>query len=117
MRPPSPVTLFAAATAAYAANVSLGTGVAVGLVHTRRFRWVHHALYISTSVLAGAAASSLLWSGSRAGWRLLPAAVPLVVVARVSARSRQHPMVALSAAPFFAASLVRAIQEQQHGVS
>ena len=116
MRAPSPVALFAAAGASYAANVALGSAVAARLVDTRRFRWVHHALYVSTSVLAGSAASTLLWSDSRAGWRLLPAAVPLVVVARVSARSRRHPVVALSAAPFFVASLARAIQEQ-HGVS
>ena len=116
MRPPRPVVLFTAATTAYALNVALGTAVAARVVDTRRFRWVHHALYVSTSVLAGAAASSLVWSGSRAGWRLLPAALPLAVVPYVSARSRRHPVVALSAAPFFVSSLVRAIQEQ-HGVS
>lgn len=116
MTPPRPLVLFAAATASYVANVALGSAATRGLVH-RRFRWTHHALYVSTSVFAGAATSSVLWSGSRAGWRLLPAAVPLVVVAQVSARSRRHPVVALSAAPFFAASLVRAIQEQHHGVS
>ncbi len=117
MRAPRPAALFVAATTTYALNVGLGTAVALRLVDTRRFRWVHHALYVSTSVLAGTAASSLLWSDSRAGWRLLPAALPLVVVSQVSARSRRHPVVALSAAPFFVTSLVRAIQEQQHGVS
>lgn len=117
MTSPRPVVLFAAATASYAANVALGSAVAVRLVDTRRFRFVHHVLYVSTSVLAGAAASTLLWSNSRAGCRLLPAVVPLVVVGFVSARSRLHPLVALSAAPFFVGSLVRAIQEQQHGVS
>jgi O-antigen ligase len=117
VRPPRPVALFTAATVSYVANVGLGSAVAVHLVDTRRFRWVHHALYVSTSVLAGVAASTLLWSDSRAGWRLLPAALPLLVVSQVSARSRRHPVVALSAAPFFLTSLVRAIQEQQHGVS
>jgi hypothetical protein len=116
VRAPRPSTLFTAATVSYAANVALGSAVAARVVDTHRFRWVHHALYVSTSVLAGAATSSLLWSDSRAGWRLLPAALPLTVVARVSARSRRHPVVALSAAPFFVTSLVRAIQEQ-HGVS
>lgn len=116
MRPPRPVALFTAATTAYTLNVGLGTAVAARVVDTRRFRWVHHALYVSTSVLAGAAASSLVWSESRAGWRLLPAALPLAVVPYVSARSRRHPVLALSAAPFFVSSLVRAIQEQ-HGVS
>ena len=96
--------------------MTLGTAVATRLVDTRRFRWVHHGLYVSTSVLAASAASTLVWSDSRAGWRLLPAALPLVAVSQVSARSRRHPVVALSAAPFFVSSLVRAIREQ-HGVS
>jgi hypothetical protein len=117
VRPPRPATLFTAATASYVANVGLGSAVALRLVDNRRFRWVHHALYVSTSLLAGAAASTLLWSESRAGWRLLPAALPLVVVPYVSARTRRHPVVALSAAPFFVTSLARAIQEQHHGVS
>ncbi len=107
--------LFAAATTSYVANVALGTAVATRVVRTHRFRWVHHALYVSTSVLAGAAASSLLWSGSRAGLRLLPAALPLAAVPYVSARSRRHPVVALSAAPFFVAGLAAALREQ-HGV-
>ncbi|SDU87740.1 hypothetical protein SAMN04488544_1332 [Microlunatus sagamiharensis] len=115
MSGPRPVVLFAAATTSYVANVALGTSAATGLVRTHRFRWVHHAVYVSTSVLAGAAASSLLWSPSRAGLRLLPAAVPLAVVPYVSARSRRHPLLALSAAPFFVASLTAALKEQ-HGV-
>ena len=112
---PRPTVLFAAATTSYAANVALGSAVALRLVELRRFRWVHHALYVSTSVLAGAAASSLLWSRSRAGLALLPAALPLAVVPYVSARSRRHPLVALGAAPFFAAGLAAALREQ-HGV-
>lgn len=117
MRPPRPVTLFGAAAASYTANVALGSAVAVGLVRTRRFRWVHHALYVSTSTLAAAAASTLLWSRSRAGWRLLPAAPSLVLVAVLGARLPRHAWVASSAAPFFASSLVRAIQEEHRGVS
>ena len=115
MRPPRPVVLFAAATGCYAAKVALGSAVALRLVDTRRFRWVHHTFSVGTGVLAGSAASSLLWSDSRAG-RLLPAALPLTVVPRVSARSRRHPVVALTAAPFFVSSLARALLEQ-HGVS
>ena len=109
-------TLVRAAATAYAANVGLGLAAATHVIDTSRVRWVHHALYISTSVLAAAAASSAVWSPSRAGWRLLPAALPLAVIPYVSTRSRRHPLLALSAAPFFVASLVRAHQEQ-HGVS
>lgn len=100
--------LFTAAATSYLANCALGASVATGLVRTDGFRWVHHALYISTSTIAGAAASSLLWSRSRAGWALLPAAVPLLLIPRISARSRRHVVVAASAAPFFGAGLVQA---------
>ncbi|MCU1424887.1 MAG: hypothetical protein JWM51_1178 [Microbacteriaceae bacterium] len=100
--------LFTAATASYAANCALGTAVASGVVDTREYRWVHHALYVSTLVLSGAAASSLLWSRSRAGWVLLPAAIPLSVIPSLGARLPRHPAVALAAAPFFIASLIYA---------
>ena len=103
-----PAWLFTAATASYAANCALGAGVASGRVHTGRAHWVHHALYISTSALAAAATSSLLWSRNPAGWVLLPAALPLAVIPRISARSRRHVGVALSAAPFFVGSLIKA---------
>lgn len=116
MRTPRPAVLFGAATASYAANVGLGLAVALRLVDTSRVRWAHHALYVTTSVSAGAACSSLVWSPSRAGWRLLPAAVPLAAIPYVSARSRRHPLLALSAAPFFAASVARALREHR-GVS
>ena len=104
----NPAALFTAAAASYAANCVLGASVAARLVDTSRVRWVHHGMYITTSTLAAAAASSLIWSRSKAGWLLLPAAVPLAVIPYAGTRGRRHPAVALSAAPFFLASLVRA---------
>ena len=103
-----PAILFTAAATSYAANCAVGAGAATRLLDTSQVHWVHHALYICTSTLAGAAVSSLVWSPSRAGWALLPAAVPLVLIPRVSARSRGHVALALSAAPFFVAALVEA---------
>ena len=103
-----PAILFTAAAVSYAANCALGAGVATKVVHTGRAHWVHHALYICTSTLAGAAASSLFWSTSRAGWLLLPAGVPLALIPQISSHSRRHILVALTAAPFFAASTIKA---------
>lgn len=103
-----PAILFTAAASSYVANCALGLGVATRMVNTSRAHWVHHALYICTSTLAAAAASSLIWSRNRAGWWLLPAAVPLAVIPQISSHSRRHVLVAASAAPFFAAGLVRA---------
>ncbi|MCU1638103.1 MAG: hypothetical protein JWL94_750 [Microbacteriaceae bacterium] len=104
----NPAIFFSAATASYAANCVLGIGVATGRVHTGRARWLHHALYVCTASLAAVAASSLVWSSSRAGWRLLPAAVPLAVIPHAGSGSPRHILVALAAAPFFVASLIKA---------
>lgn len=104
----NPAPLFTAAAASYAANCALGAGVALGLLDTRGAHWVHHALYTSTVVLAASAASSLLWSRSRAGRALLPALVPLALIPALGTHNRRHLVVALSAAPFFVAGLVRA---------
>lgn len=104
----TPAVLFTAATTSYAANCALGVAVATGTLRTGRAHWVHHALYISTATLAGVAASSLFWSRNRAGLLLLPAAVPLVLIPAISSHSRRHIVTALSAAPFFVASLIKA---------
>ncbi|MFC0678386.1 hypothetical protein ACFFGH_11095 [Lysobacter korlensis] len=107
-RSANPAVLFTAATVSYAANCLLGVSVATRLIDTSRVRWVHHGMYIATSALAAAAGSSLVWSRSKAGWVLLPAAVPLAVIPYAGTRGRRHPAVALSAAPFFLASLITA---------
>lgn len=103
-----PAILFSAATASYVANCALGLSVATGVLDTTKVHWLHHGLYTCTSTLAGAAVSSLVWSRSTAGWWLLPAAVPLALIPHLSARSRRHPALALSAAPFFAAGTIKA---------
>ncbi len=89
---------------AYAANCGLGLAVASGRVHLGGFRWVHHALYVLTVTTTGLGALALLQRRDRALLRLLPVALPLALVPRVPARSRGHVLVALSAAPFYAAA-------------
>lgn len=104
----NPAVLFTAATTSYAANCALGAGVATGRLNTGNAHWLHHALYVCTITLAAAAVSSLAWSGNRAGWALLPAAVPLAIIPYAGSRSKRHVLVALTAAPFFVASLIKA---------
>lgn len=103
--------LFLVATAAYAVNCALGASVAARLIDTRRFRWLHHALYIVTCATAAAAVAVGLSRGSRASGRraalaLLPAAAPLAAIPYLGTHSRRHPLVALAAAPFIVAGLV-----------
>ncbi|WP_368496717.1 hypothetical protein [Herbiconiux sp. A18JL235] len=111
-----PRVLFTAAATSYALNCGLGASVAAGVVHTGRFRWVHHALYIATSILAGTAVGVTVLKRAlgrsatdvRPAVALLPAAVPLTLIPGISARTRGHAALALAAAPFYAAALALA---------
>lgn len=103
--------LFAAATAAYAANCALGAAVAGRLIDTSGFRWLHHALYILTCATTAAALSSFLWARPRRASRhaaltLAPALVPLAAIPYAGTRGLRHPLIALTAAPSIVAGLV-----------
>ena len=103
-----PRLLVTAAASSYAANCALGGSVATGLLDTRGYRWLHHALYIATSTLTAAAVASLLARRDPAGWMLLPALVPLAAMPRASARTPRHARTGLSAAPFYLVTLYQA---------
>jgi hypothetical protein len=103
-----PRLLVTAAAGSYAANCALGASVATGLVDTRGYRWLHHALYIATSTLTATAVVALLVRRDAAGWTLLPALAPLSALPRTSARTPQHARTGLSAAPFYLLTLYRA---------
>ncbi len=97
-----------AASVSYATNCALGVFVATGLVNTRGHRWVHHALYVATSALTGAATIGLLVRGDRALWPLLPTVPVLVALPRARAGTPRHATIGLSAAPFYLLTLIRA---------
>ena len=104
--------LVSAAAVAYTLNCLLGTSVALRLVDTRGYRWLHHALYAATCVLSLLAVTGAFWAVPRRTAResaalLLPAAVPLAAIPYLGTHSKRHPIVALVAAPFFLASLIR----------
>jgi hypothetical protein len=103
--------LFLAAATAYGANCALGAAVAVRIVDTRNFRWLHHLLYIATCLTTAVALSAGLWGSPRrpsrrAALALLPAAAPLAAIPYLGTHTRRHPLVALAAAPFVLAGLV-----------
>ncbi|HLL61805.1 MAG TPA: hypothetical protein VK401_02070 [Propionibacteriaceae bacterium] len=100
--------LVTAAATSYAANCALGTSVATGLLDTRDYRWLHHALYLATSALTGAAVVALVARRHPGGWTLLPTLLPLAALPRASARTPRHARLGLSAAPFYLATLRRA---------
>ncbi|WP_194421386.1 hypothetical protein [Microbacterium abyssi] len=113
--PSTAVPLFAAAAVSYAANSALGSAVAVKLIDSSGFRWLHHALYIITCVAVAAAVGVGWWARPQSANRpaamaLLPAAVPLTAIPFVRTHSRRHPLVALAAAPFIVAGLLRSLR-------
>ncbi|WP_309103008.1 hypothetical protein [Microbacterium sp.] len=115
LRRRDPARLFIGATAAYVANCALGAAVAARVIDTTRFRWLHHALYIATCTTTAAAISAAWWTGPgsagrQAGLALLPAAVPLAAIPYAGTHTRRHPLVALAAAPFIIAGLVRSLR-------
>ena len=96
--------LFAAVAVTYAANSALGAAVAMKLIDTRGFRWLHHALYIATCSLGAAAIGSAWWARPRHANR--GAALALAAIAFAGTRTRRHPLIALAAAPFIVAGVV-----------
>jgi hypothetical protein len=106
-RGPAPARgLLRAAAGSYLASCALGTAVATGVLVTGRARWVHHALYVVTATLTGLALAGAARERRRFGWWLLPAALPLAVVPYAGSRLPRHALVAVAAAPCYAAALV-----------
>lgn len=102
--------VFFAAAASYTANCALGASVVLRRAETPRRRSLHHALYVVTLALSAGAVSSPLWTASSAASRraaavLAPAAAPLVAMPFAGTGTRLHPVIALTAAPFFIASV------------
>lgn len=101
--------LFVAAALSYTANCALGLAVAARVIDTRRLRWLHHALYITTCTAVAIALGSACRGrqpARQAALALAPAVVPLIAIAYVPTHTRRHPLVALAAAPFIVASVV-----------
>ena len=98
-----------AATLSYLANCATGLRASRRPLGPRA-RWVHHALYVSTSALtAGAAVVAV--AARHPSWRPLAlAAAPLILLPRFPGHSRLHPATAVSCAPCFGAALVLALR-------
>ena len=62
-------------------------------------------LFTISNVVPGVAIRATLLARRRSGWWLLPAVLPLAVVPYAGTRSRRHVLVAVSAAPFYAAAV------------
>lgn len=94
------------AAALYAATCTVGASVRTGVLDTSRARWVHHALFVATASATGLAALRLAASGRvPAALALATTALPFTALTRISTRTDRHALVALTAAPAYAAAL------------
>lgn len=104
--PPTPA-LIRAATAAYLANIALGTAVRARVIDTSGYRWAHHLLYLGTAALTLTAVVTGLVRRAPQTALLAPAVVPLAALPY--AGQRMHARVALAAAPWFAGAALTAL--------
>lgn len=100
-------TLLIGACAVYGTTALLGVGLASGLWRNREHRWIHHAGYIAVVALTSAGVVSGLGSDRARAAIAAGALVPLAVLPRISTRSRRHPVVALTVAPWLLAAILR----------
>jgi hypothetical protein len=91
-------------------NCAIGIGAAARILPPRPELRLHHRAYLLTSTLTAVALSTPLGARTprarraalRAALRLAPALIPLAALPAAGTRTRRHPAVALTAAPWFA---------------
>lgn len=97
--------IFYAATGLFLANFVLGVLVQFGVVDTKPFRWLHHALFFAVFVSAAAAVAVGFWQGEPYRWILLPVLALYAVLPRVRAGTAGHAALAGAAMIFYATGL------------
>ena len=101
--------IFYAATFLFLANFALGLLVQFGLVDTKPFRWLHHALFFAVFVSAAAATLGGFYWGAPYRWTLLPVLALFVVLPYVRAGTRGHAALACTALAFYALGLAQSM--------
>src|SRR3712207_2867392 len=98
--------IFYAATALFLANFVLGVLVQFGVVDTKPFRWLHHALFFAVFASAALAVSVGFLQGAPYRWALLPVLALYLVLPRVRAGTAGHAALASCAMIFYATGFV-----------
>ena len=109
--PETRTLIFYAATVLFLANFALGILVQFGIVDTKPFRWLHHALFSAVFVSAGFAILAGFWQGAPYRWVLLPVIGLYLVLPRVRAGTPGHAGLALVAMLFYVAGLASTLGE------
>ena len=98
--------IFYAAVTLFFANFTLGVLVQFGIVDTKPFRWLHHALFFAVFASAALAAFVGFVQGAPYRWTLLPILALFVVLPRVRAGTPGHAALAVVALILYAAGCV-----------
>ena len=98
--------IFYAAVTLFFANFTLGVLVQFGVVDTKPFRWLHHALFFAVFASAALAAFVGFVQGAPYRWTLLPILALFVVLPRVRAGTPGHAALAVVALILYAAGCV-----------
>jgi hypothetical protein len=98
--------IFYAAAALFVANFALGVLVQFGIVDTKPFRWLHHALFFAVFASAALAVGVGFLQAAPYRWALLPVLALFAVLARVQAGTPGHAALAFSAMIFYATGFV-----------
>ena len=98
--------IFYAAVVLFLANFALGVLVQFGIVDTKPFRWLHHALFFAVFASAALAVGVGFLQAAPYRWALLPVLALFAVLARVQAGTPGHAALAFSAMIFYATGFV-----------
>jgi isoprenylcysteine carboxyl methyltransferase (ICMT) family protein YpbQ len=98
--------IFYAAAGLFLANFALGALVQFGIVDTKPFRWLHHALFFAVFASAALAVGVGFLQGAPYRWVLLPVLALFLLLPRVRAGTRGHAALASCALLFYATGFV-----------
>jgi hypothetical protein len=97
--------IFYSASILFVMNFMLGVLVQFGVVDTKPFRWLHHALFFAVFASAALAVAAGFWQDAPYRWALLPVLALYVVLPRVRAGTPGHAALAGAALVFYATGL------------
>lgn len=98
--------IFYSASILFGLNFALGVLVQLGIVDTKPFRWLHHALFFAVFASAALAVAAGFLQEAPYRWMLLPVLVLYLFLPRVRAGTAGHAALAGAAMVLYAAGLV-----------
>lgn len=98
--------IFYTAAVLFLANFALGVLVQLGIVDTKPFRWLHHALFFAVFASAVIAVGVGFWQGEPYRWVLVPVLLLFLILPRIRAGTIGHAALASTALIFYAAGFV-----------